>query len=243
MPISKIGIMAKTHLTALIMMASLALFVSGCSSSRSPLTIDELLTGDDIAARDSFDRNSRFIIYLHGKIIEDEGVNAEHPEHGRYEYFETLSYLATSGGKVISEVRSSGTNGVEYAEIVTGWITHLLDAGVPPQNISVVGFSKGAGIAIFVSDMLKNPDINFVLIGICGDWINSNTAIVLSGRVLSLFETSDDLGGSCQDLADRSPGITGFKEISYSTGEGHGAFYQAESFWLDAVLEWIGIEE
>ncbi len=235
--------MAKTHLTALIMIATLAFFVSGCSSSRSPLTMDGVLTGDDIAARDSFDRNSRFIIYLHGKIIEDEGVNAEHPEHGRYEYFETLSFLATSGGQIISEVRPSGADVFEYAEEVTGWITHLLDAGVSPQNISIVGFSKGAGIAILASDMLKNPDINLVLIGICGDEIKTMTNVSLSGRVLSLFETSDEFGGSCQDLAARSPGISDFKEFSFSTGEGHGAFYQAESFWLDAVLEWITVKE
>ena len=225
------------------MIATLAFFVSGCSSSRSPLTVDGVLTGDDIAARDSFDRNSRFIIYLHGKIIEDEGVNAEHPEHGRYEYFETLSFLATSGGQIISEVRPSGADVFEYAEEVTGWITHLLDAGVSPQNISIVGFSKGAGIVILASDMLKNPDINLVLIGICGDEIKTMTNVSLSGRVLSLFETSDEFGGSCQDLAARSPGISEFKEISFSTGEGHGAFYQAESFWLDAVLEWITVKE
>ena len=235
--------MVKTHLTALIIIANLAFFVSGCSSSRSPLTTDGVLTGDDIAARDSFDRNSRFIIYLHGKIIEDEGVNAEHPEHGRYEYFEALSFLAKSGGQIISEVRPSGADVFEYAEEVTGWIIHLLDAGVSPQNISIVGFSKGAGIAILASDMLKNPDINLVLIGICGDETNTMTNVSLSGRVLSLFETSDEFGGSCQDLAARSPGISDFKEISFSTGEGHGAFYQAESFWLDAVLEWITVKE
>jgi hypothetical protein len=243
MPTSRFWLMVKTHLATSIFLVTLATFMSGCSSSISSLATPEILSGDEIEARNSFDTNSRFIIYLHGKIIEDEGVDAEHSEHGRYEYLETLSYLATTGGQIISEVRPSGTNGVEYAGKVTGWITHLLDAGVPPQNISVVGFSKGAGIAIYVSDMLKNPDINLVLIGICGEWINSDPAINLSGRLLSLFETSDEYGGSCQELADRSPGISDFKEISYSTGEGHGTFYQAESFWLDSVIEWITVKE
>jgi len=243
MPSSKSGNMHKLHLASLIVITTLAFFVSGCSSSPLPLSTDEVLTGDDIVARDSFDMNTRFIFYLHGKIIEDEGIEAEHPEHGRYEYFETLSYLATSGGQIISEVRPSGTDVFEYAENVNGWVTHLLNAGVAPQNISIVGFSKGAGIVILASDLLKNPAINLVLIGICSDEINTMTNVSLSGRVLSLFDTSDEFGGSCEDLAARSAGISEFKEISYSTGEGHGAFYQAESFWLDAVLEWIGIEE
>ncbi|NIS82922.1 MAG: alpha/beta hydrolase [Anaerolineales bacterium] len=199
----------------------------------------EFWAGNEIYERNSFGTNSDFIIYLHGKIIEDEGVDAEHPEHGRYEYFETLSYLETSGGQIISEVRPMGTNSVEYAEIVAGWIIYLLDTGVSPQRIFVVGFSKGAGIALYVSDMLDNPDINFVLIGICGEWTNSISGLSLSGRVLSLYETSDEFGGSCQALADRSPGVSSFVEIAYSTGEGHGAFYQAESFWLDDVIDWI----
>jgi hypothetical protein len=204
-----------------------------------PSATEDIWAGDDILERESFEAYSHFVFYLHGKIIEDQGVEAVHPEHGRYEYFETLAYLATSGGQIVSEIRPSGTDGLEYARRVVGWVTHLLNAGISPQNISIVGFSKGAGISVYVSDMLDNRDINYVLIAICGDWINSNTAISLSGRILSLYETSDDLGGSCQGLADRSTGVSEFKEISFSTGEGHGAFYQAESFWLDRVLDWI----
>jgi acetyl esterase/lipase len=39
-------------------------------------------------------------------------------------------------------------------------INTLLKAGVPPQNITVVGASKGAGMTILVSDLMKNKDIN-----------------------------------------------------------------------------------
>jgi hypothetical protein len=233
---------SKLHLCTIIFLATLVLFCSGCLSSQSAPGNDEIWTGEDIYSRNSFDETSRFIIYLHGKIIEDQGENAVHPVYGQYEYKETLSYLAASETQIISEVRSTGTNAVESAEIVAGWITHLLGAGVPPQNISVVGFSKGAGITIYVSDLVKNPDINIVLIAICGEWINANTSIGLHGRVLSLFETSDELGSSCQILADRSTGVSSFKEISYSTGEGHGAFYHAESFWLDDVVDWISVD-
>jgi hypothetical protein len=231
--------MSKSLHLRLLVLVALPLFVAGCSPWSPPIATEEIWTGDDIIERDSFEAYSHFIIYLHGKIIEDQGVEAVHPEHGRYEYFETLAYLAKSGGQIISEIRPSGTDGLEYARRVVGWITYMLDAGVSPQDITVVGFSKGAGITLYVSDMLDNSDINYVLIAICGDWINSDTAISLSGRILSLYETSDDLGGSCHELADRSPGVSEFEEISFSTGEGHGTFYQAESFWLDDVGDWI----
>jgi hypothetical protein len=234
--------MIKPHHVASVFLLSLIIFISGCTSPPSPSSINEVWTSAEVLARSTFDTKTQFIIYLHGKIIEDEGIDAIHPEHGRYEYYETLSYLASSGGQVISEVRPSGTNGVEYAEIVVVWVAHMLDAGVPPQNITIVGFSKGAGITIYVSHLLENPKVNFILIAICGDWINSNSDVRLNGRVLSLFETSDEAGGSCIELAERSPGISEFEEISYSTGEGHGAFYQAESFWLDDVVDWITFE-
>jgi hypothetical protein len=229
----------RTHRVSICILATLIAFVSGCAPAAAPTAIHEVWSGDDIATRSSFDQNARYIIYLHGKILEDEGLDAVHPEHGRYEYLETLSYLASTGGQIISEIRPAETYAYEYAETVTGWITRLLDAGVPPQNISVVGFSKGAFIALLVSDMLENPHVNFVVIAICGDWILLETDIRLSGRVLSLFETSDDYGGSCRGLVERSPGVSDFEEISHSTGEGHGAFYQAEPFWLDDVVGWI----
>jgi hypothetical protein len=234
--------MINPHRPTLIFLTALITFLSGCSSQTSLSTTNEVWTGDDLESRSTFDNTSQFIIYLHGKIVEDEGVDAVHPEHGQYEYFETLTFLASSGSQLISEVRQPGTNGIQYAEIVLGWVHRLLDAGVPPKNISIVGFSKGAGIAIYVSDMVENSMINFVLIAICGDWIDTNSDIKLNGRVLSLFEESDEFGGSCSDLVERSPGISDFEEISYSTGDSHGAFYQAESFWLDDVMDWVNVE-
>jgi acetyl esterase/lipase len=33
---------------------------------------------------------------------------------------------------------------------------------VPPQNITVVGASKGAGITVLISHLLKNKEANFV---------------------------------------------------------------------------------
>ena len=50
---------------------------------------------------------------------------------------------------VISEQRPRNTDVEEYAGKVTGQITALLDAGVPAENITVLGASKGAAIAIY----------------------------------------------------------------------------------------------
>ena len=115
----------------------------------------------------------------------------------------------------------------------------LLDAGVPAEHITVMGFSKGGAIAIRTSSRLGNERINFVLLAICGDWVFEWPGVDLSGRVLSIYETSDEFGRSCRSLADASTGISSFEEITLSTGKQHGAFYTADPLWLNPVIDWI----
>lgn len=181
----------------------------------------------------------RYLIYLHGKIIEDEGVVANSPEFGSYEFDEILKYFADAGFNVIGEVRSPNTDIVKYSEKVTSQIKTLLEQGVPSENITVVGFSKGGAIAIFTSSKLGHPHVNFVLIAICGDEINEISEVSLAGRILSLYEASDELGSTCKPLVERSPDVSGFDEIELATGLRHGAFYSADSTWLEPLISWI----
>jgi hypothetical protein len=197
----------------------------------------------DVITRYSFPEwinpEDRYLIYLHGRIIENEGIYAISPEFGPYEYVETLKYFADEGFNVISEVRPANTDDYAYADRVVDQINILLEGGVPAENITVVGFSKGGGIAIFTSSKLRNPDANFVLIAICGDEINKIPRASLTGRILSLYEKSDEYGSSCKSLVERSPNVTGFEEIEFSTGLRHGAFYTADPIWLEPLISWL----
>ena len=185
------------------------------------------------------DPDGQYLFYLHGKIIEDQGVDAVSPQFGPYEYEKILSYFAKAGFKVISEVRPAQTEAVAYANQVAIQVNSLLAQGVPSENITIVGFSKGGGIAIITSSILDMSDLNFVLIAICGDWIYGNSDVVLAGRILSLIEKSDPLGSTCQPLIDRSPSVIEFVEIEFSTGKQHGAFYSADPTWLDPMITWL----
>ena len=51
------------------------------------------------------DPASRYLFYLHGRIVEDQGVNAVSPEYGRYRYSTILQRLAGHGFVVVSEAR------------------------------------------------------------------------------------------------------------------------------------------
>ncbi len=184
---------------------------------------------------------ARYVIYLHGRIVEEQGPdNPTDPRFGVYDYSGILNALAADGNQVISEVRPRYTDSLEYVSHVVEQVNTLLNAGVAPENITVVGVSKGGAIAIFVSSELDNDQVNYVILaGSCQvSSLEQDKNILFHGRVLSIYETSDEYGQSCQEIANRSPN-SAFKEIRLETGLGHGEFYLPRDEWLVPVLDWI----
>ena len=106
-------------------------------------------------------------------------------------------------------------------------------------QIVVAGFSKGGGIAILTSDLLGHPDVRYVLMASCADWLSSSPELHLSGHVFSIYEASDELGSSCADLANRGNAVTSFRELQISTGKQHGAFYLPYTDWMQPLLNWV----
>ena len=187
------------------------------------------------------DPDARYLVYLHGAIIERAGVRPTHPEFGVYEYQEILEVLAGRGFVVISEARSAGTDGTVYAARVADQVRALIAAGVPPEGITVVGFSKGGGIAIVASSLLADENVNFVFMAACGAWLGSRPEVVPRGRLLALREASDELVGSCEGLFARAAGDGEREEITLELGGGHGAFYQPQPEWIDPVVTWASV--
>jgi hypothetical protein len=180
-----------------------------------------------------------YVFYLHGAIVEDQGMRPVSPEFGVYEYEEILDALAAEGFVVISEPRTRGTDGREYARKLVGQIEELLAAGVPARRISVVGFSKGGGIAVVVSSLLGNEDVRFVFLATCASWIRNVPELILRGHILSIYEESDPIGRSCEAALADSEIRPEFKELKLQLGERHGTFYRPRPEWLDPVVEWI----
>jgi len=179
------------------------------------------------------------IFYLHGRIVEDEGPRPVHERFGLYDYPAIVETLGADGALVVSEVRESGTKAHEYAQLVAAKIEEMIANGIAPEDITVVGFSKGGSIAIFTSYFLSHPDVNFVFIAACADWISSAPQLTVSGNVLSIYEESDALAGSCANLASRNENLSSFTELATSTGKEHGAFYLPLDVWVKPLLAWI----
>ncbi len=121
------------------------------------------------------DIKASYLFYLHGRIIETQGLRPTDPRYGVYEYEEILRTLAAKGFAVISEARAKDTDVNQYATKVGQQINTLINAGVPPSQVTVLGASKGAVITMRVSTLLRNKDVNFVIMSNCNDWVDKNS--------------------------------------------------------------------
>lgn len=197
---------------------------------------------------DSIDPTKQYMFYLHGKIIEDQGIPAISPVYGAYEYEAILERLSEFSFVVISEQRPKNADGVKYADRTAEQITDLLHAGVPAKNITVVGASKGSYIAIYTSHFLANREINFVLLGSCYpgevDLLQQNQ-IFLYGNVLSIYDSVDQYAGPCEEyfsLSESHGGLSRHDEIVLNIGTGHGILYQPLDEWILPTAAWAGME-
>lgn len=191
----------------------------------------------------SIDPSRKFMFYLHGKIVEDQGLNAVSPDYGPYEYEAILEKLGSFSFVVISEQREKDANILNFTQKITSQIKSLLGSGVPAENITVVGASKGAGIAILVSNKVNTPGINYVLLGTCHpDDVKENIRnnIFLTGNVLSIFDSVDEYSGSCEELFTFSEGkgLANHRETILHVGTGHGILYKPLDEWVLPAVDW-----
>jgi hypothetical protein len=181
---------------------------------------------------------AKHLFYLHGRIIEEQGSRPTDPRYGVYEYEQILDTFKQRGFTVISEARPKGTDPHQYASKVVSQIQSLLKTGVSPGQITVVGASKGAVIAMLASTLLRNREVNFVIMSNCNDWILENFPIDLCGNVLSIYDVKDELGQTCKKFFERSTGLNRHSEVELNIGMGHAIIYKPMKEWVELIVEW-----
>lgn len=207
------------------------------------LTVLSPLSGRAVDLYDHFPEaihaHERYVIYSHGLIVEGDNPKPISPKYGEYDFPGIKQALFRGGGfNLIAYQRPKNADYEAYVETLKSWVKRLIDAGVRPGRISLVGFSRGGQTTSYASSDLASYGINTALIAICKDGdFERDPPLVLGGNLLSIYETSDELG-SCAKLAARSH-LTSFKEISISTGKGHGAFFQPLPEWIQPLKAWI----
>lgn len=185
-----------------------------------------------------------YLFYLHGGVVTVKGDNAINdpvPQFGPYQYSRILDTLRAHGFYVISERRMPDVDDAIYASKIAEQVDTLLKAKVPVSNIIVVGASAGSNVVLLASDMLKDPEMKYVIMGGCSpDIYKYYLKLKLRGRFLSVIESSDS-HGTCAAIFKGRKEIKDFHEVKLDTGLDHGFLYRPFAAWLDPVLQWFQI--
>jgi hypothetical protein len=216
--------------------ALLAMWAAGSAPAPAPSRPPAPILEDVPAAPDP---GARHLIYLHGRIIEQQGRKAVSPDFGRYEYDAILEALAARGFTVIAEVRS-GDAGEAFVDKVAGQVRRLLRAGVPAAHVTVAGFSRGGGLAVAVSAKAAEPEVGYVVMAGCSqdpEWV-ARWAPAVRGRMLSLYDRADRFEPSCAPLFAKARALRETREVELSTGLDHGLFYAPRPDWLEPLDGW-----
>jgi hypothetical protein len=185
----------------------------------------------------AIDPDGIYVFYSHGAIVEGGDPKPKHSKWGVYDFPAIKRSLADSGFEVIAPHRAQNTDPSQHAKILAEQVGKLLGAGVEPNRISLLGFSKGGYISARAAGEIGDA-INVILLAACRKWVNRFPDIRLQGNLFSIYETSDSVG-SCKKFAGNSPDLVSFEEISISTGLSHGAFYRPIEEWMKPVRDWI----
>jgi len=182
------------------------------------------------------DADSKYVFYLHGSAEEEDGETEK--------YTEAVDAIAEGDATVITEVRGD-TDPNQYAEKVKSQVQKLISKGVPAKNIYVSGFSKGAVIALAATGTINNPNVNYILLAGCSDFLNEKYNVdpkKAVGRVFVIYDSGDDKYGSCDGILSASDNLK-LEETDIDSGKGHKVFRIAKekfiSQWRDPMLEWI----
>ena len=182
--------------------------------------------------------DEKYVFYSHGLIVEGDNLMPVDKRWGVYDFIAVRKALADPHYNLIAYHRPNKTVADEFAEKLAADVRKLIVAGVKPENITLLGFSRGGEITLLASDKLRLDKINTILLAVCGGFVKEHQEYQAYGKLYSIYETSD-FAGSCQFLTDRNNKTHSFQETAISTGKEHGAFYQPLPQWLKQVKTWV----
>ncbi|MCW9005676.1 MAG: alpha/beta hydrolase [Gammaproteobacteria bacterium] len=181
------------------------------------------------------DPSDKYIFYMHGSVEESEGSTEK--------YKTAIEAIAESSATIISEVRDNPDPNT-YAQRLKAQVNQLISKGVPPESITISGFSKGSIIALASAGIINNTKINYVLLAGCSSFLNEKYSVDPAkavGRILSIYDSGDEKFESCHGIIKASDKLK-FDEIELDSGKGHKVFrIPKDKFikqWRDPLIDW-----
>ena len=184
----------------------------------------------------NIDRSARYLFFLHNYYVEKHGPN------GDCKYHDILKAFADNGFRVISEVRSGKIVPSEYAKKIVRQVKRLLDAGVPPERITIAGHSKGGVITLCAASQLGNPKIGYIIMAGCEIKPLAQAYpdfTQLKGDFLSIYASTDSIASSCKKVFSKAIIGISNKEITLNSDKGHKLFFWPEVIWIEPVMAWL----
>jgi predicted esterase len=184
----------------------------------------------------TIDSSAKYLFFLHNYYVEKHGTD------GACKYYDILQTFADKDLIVISAVRSGKIVPSEYAKKIVGQVKRLMDAGVPPENITIAGHSKGGVITLWVASRLGNPMIGFVVMAGCEIKPLAQAYpdfTKLKGDFLSIYASSDSIAGSCKAAFSQAILGISIEEVELESDKGHKLFFQPADIWVEPVLTWL----
>lgn len=181
--------------------------------------------------------HKRYLFYLVGDA-ENMGLK---------NYRAIIKALVAPGFVVISNpIKDSGYN-AGYIQGLASEVKLLLDAGVPPKNITVAGYAQGGMTVIRLATLLNDPAMNYVVIS--GSpradgavQFPADAEIDPAGMILNIYDRDDKDFGSLNDyLKDKGIKIRAFcNDRPLKTGKGRAFGFQPMKEWLEPTINWAG---
>lgn len=221
--------------------AALAFVLFPALPSSAKTAVVEIASGDRAGLNDGVlkappaapDAAGRYVFYFHGSGLFN--MDEERSLKAKNDFYGVLNALDDDGLTAIGYVRDEDYE-KEAAETTVEQIKTLLGAGVPAGNITVAGYSLGAGIVVDVAARLQNPTINYVPVAGCNEFLRP--AAKFKGRVLALYNEPDEKQfQSCTDFADKSGGSV-YEEYKFTSDWGHSFFRKEPDEWVGMLIDW-----
>ena len=181
----------------------------------------------------------KHVFYLHGRIIEEQGRNAQSEKYGKYEFDNIISAFKDENIEIHYEIRKENVDTKIYSKKISKQVDSLIESGVEPINITVMGASKGAIIASNVSAINRN-NINYILLAGNNEYQEQNNNWQFHGQVLCIYDLSDEIAGKNYNYWIKKENYTTtFKQLELKTNLGHGFLYKPLTVWTEPAKKWI----
>lgn len=186
------------------------------------------------------DPKKHYVIYMHSGRFAKGRTTYTDGGFGTFDHPKIVAALKDPDYHLIAYIRPYKEELDDASRQLGHEVQALLGEGVPPENITLIGFAEGSEIVFFASSILEKEKLNIVMLGGCIRQVVWNASIAVWGRVLSLYDADDDFAASCKVLLKRDGKIPSFKEtVLNSGGKGHGLFFQPDDLWLVPLKKWI----